>query len=278
MYTSTLLLTLLPLLAHGAPTRHTRRGCEVEHRNSTLKSGHHHHHHLNNSSAVSSSSASSIVSITTTALVSTTTTTTTHSSMTTSSSAEAVIIASSSTPVLAVVSASPSVSATTLVNAEAVVAPAAAPTGSVTSSSSSGNHVGLGLNYDSGTDLNTFTDAPNSKLSWYYTWSLDSNSGADGIEFVPMVWGSSDVNSVASAAESWPSGTQYVLSFNERESNSSPFFSRFPCAWKEGIIADGLIVQPTRVLRPTWMLAQLRTFINNGSKRSVGRTLSVHRP
>jgi hypothetical protein len=46
-------------------------------------------------------------------------------------------------------------------------------------------------------------------LSWWYDWAIQP-SGADvGIEFVPMVWGSSSVGKPT------PAGSKYLLGFNE---------------------------------------------------------------
>ncbi|HVW24599.1 MAG TPA: glycosyl hydrolase [Polyangiaceae bacterium] len=57
-------------------------------------------------------------------------------------------------------------------------------------------------------------------IGWWYDWSMQ-RSGADvGIEFVPMMWGKSDVNTAI------PKGAKYLLTFNEpnfhSQSNLTP--------------------------------------------------------
>jgi hypothetical protein len=46
-------------------------------------------------------------------------------------------------------------------------------------------------------------------VSWWYNWSPSGSGQGAGIEFVPMIWGAADLNS------SLPSGSRYVLGFNE---------------------------------------------------------------
>jgi hypothetical protein len=46
-------------------------------------------------------------------------------------------------------------------------------------------------------------------VSWWYNWSPSATGQGAGIEFVPMMWGTADLNS------SLPSGSKYVLGFNE---------------------------------------------------------------
>jgi hypothetical protein len=57
-------------------------------------------------------------------------------------------------------------------------------------------------------------------VRWWYNWSLSRSGGNTGIEFVPMVWGSSTVNGAI------PSGSKYLLGFNEpnfkAQSNLTP--------------------------------------------------------
>ena len=57
-------------------------------------------------------------------------------------------------------------------------------------------------------------------VRWWYNWSLSRTGGNTGIEFVPMVWGSSTVNNTI------PSGSKYLLGFNEpnfkEQSNLTP--------------------------------------------------------
>lgn len=43
-------------------------------------------------------------------------------------------------------------------------------------------------------------------VAWWYDWSM---KGAGGVEFVPMAWGKTDVNTAV------PAGAKYLLSFNE---------------------------------------------------------------
>jgi hypothetical protein len=57
-------------------------------------------------------------------------------------------------------------------------------------------------------------------VRWWYNWGLSRTGGNTGIEFVPMVWGSSTVNNAI------PSGSKYLLGFNEpnfkAQSNLTP--------------------------------------------------------
>ena len=57
-------------------------------------------------------------------------------------------------------------------------------------------------------------------VRWWYNWGLSRTGGNTGIEFVPMIWGSSTVNSTI------PSGSKYLLGFNEpnfkAQSNLTP--------------------------------------------------------
>ena len=57
-------------------------------------------------------------------------------------------------------------------------------------------------------------------VRWWYNWSLTRSGGDTGIEFVPMVWGSSTVNSTI------PAGSKFLLGFNEpnfhEQSNLTP--------------------------------------------------------
>ena len=46
-------------------------------------------------------------------------------------------------------------------------------------------------------------------VRWWYNWSLEPGGGNTGIEFVPMVWGSSTVSGTI------PAGARYLLGFNE---------------------------------------------------------------
>jgi hypothetical protein len=57
-------------------------------------------------------------------------------------------------------------------------------------------------------------------VRWWYNWSLSKSGGNTGIEFVPMVWGSSTVSGAI------PAGSKYLLGFNEpnfmAQSNLTP--------------------------------------------------------
>ena len=57
-------------------------------------------------------------------------------------------------------------------------------------------------------------------VSWWYNWASSGKGQAAGIEFVPMVWGSSSLN------DTLPKGSRYVLGFNEpnfkSQSNLTP--------------------------------------------------------
>jgi hypothetical protein len=57
-------------------------------------------------------------------------------------------------------------------------------------------------------------------VRWWYNWSLTPGGGNTGIEFVPMIWGSSTVNGTI------PAGARSLLGFNEpnfmSQSNLTP--------------------------------------------------------
>jgi hypothetical protein len=57
-------------------------------------------------------------------------------------------------------------------------------------------------------------------VSWWYDWSTQGSGGASGIAFVPMIWGSADLNGPI------PPASAYVLGFNEpnfkAQSNLTP--------------------------------------------------------
>jgi hypothetical protein len=57
-------------------------------------------------------------------------------------------------------------------------------------------------------------------VRWWYNWSLTPSGGNTGIEFVPMVWGSSTVKGAI------PAGSRFLLGFNEpnfmSQSNLTP--------------------------------------------------------
>lgn len=58
-------------------------------------------------------------------------------------------------------------------------------------------------------------------VSWAYDWSLGSLLGSttglpSGVQYVPQIWGTSDLGSVATAVTTLlDSGSQYILGFNE---------------------------------------------------------------
>ena len=57
-------------------------------------------------------------------------------------------------------------------------------------------------------------------VRWWYNWGLSRSGGNSGIEFVPMIWGSSTVSGAI------PTGSKYLLGFNEpnfkAQSNLTP--------------------------------------------------------
>ena len=57
-------------------------------------------------------------------------------------------------------------------------------------------------------------------VSWWYDWATKGTGGATGVAFVPMIWGSADLNGPI------PAGSSYVLGFNEpnfkAQSNLTP--------------------------------------------------------
>ena len=46
-------------------------------------------------------------------------------------------------------------------------------------------------------------------LGWWYNWAIKASGANVGVEFVPMIWGASTVNSAL------PAGAKYLLTFNE---------------------------------------------------------------
>ncbi len=158
---------------------------------------------------------------TTTTATPTTTVTTTTKPITTSSSSPVVSTTPTTHANTETTAPSPPTTTPTSSTTKSAVSPpaslTAAPTSPAGGGGSAGGPVGLGWNGQSGTKVNTFANAPGSKLSWYYDWALTPTSGVSGLEFVPQVWGSGSVAGVAGAAKSWPAGVDYVLSFNERK-------------------------------------------------------------
>ena len=51
-------------------------------------------------------------------------------------------------------------------------------------------------------------------VRWWYNWASRRSGGNTGIEFVPMVWGSSTVNGTI------PAGSKFLLGFNEPNFNA----------------------------------------------------------
>ncbi len=56
-------------------------------------------------------------------------------------------------------------------------------------------------------------------VSWWYNWALTGSGNDPAIEFVPMVWGSSNANSAL------PAGAHFVLGFNEPNFTSQSHLS-----------------------------------------------------
>ena len=81
-------------------------------------------------------------------------------------------------------------------------------------------------------------------VRWWYNWSLSKSGGNTGIEFVPMIWGSSTVNG------NIPAGSKYLLGFNEpnfkAQSNLTPqaAASAWPALQTNARNAGALIVGP----------------------------------
>ena len=81
-------------------------------------------------------------------------------------------------------------------------------------------------------------------VRWWYNWSLSRSGGSTGIEFVPMVWGSSTVNGTI------PSGSKYLLGFNEpnfkAQSNLTPqaAAAAWPALQANARNAGALVVGP----------------------------------
>ena len=144
--------------------------------------------------------------------------------------------------VLTTSSVSPSTSTATPPTTSSL-APAPTPSTStaVVGGSGGGVHggaVGLGWNDESGTNIESFLSVPGSKLSWYYNWALTPTSSASGLEFIPQVWGSGSIAGLKAAKPSWPAGTEYVMSFNERELptvSSITLCSSFPAPYPHNV-------------------------------------------
>jgi hypothetical protein len=81
-------------------------------------------------------------------------------------------------------------------------------------------------------------------IGWWYDWSMQKSGTDVGIEFVPMMWGKSSVNTAI------PSGSKYLLTFNEpnfhAQSNLTPqqAASYWPTIEKAANAAQVPIVSP----------------------------------
>jgi hypothetical protein len=81
-------------------------------------------------------------------------------------------------------------------------------------------------------------------VRWWYNWGLSKTGGNTGIEFVPMIWGSSTVNGTI------PAGSKYLLGFNEpnfkAQSNLTPqaAATAWPALQANARNAGALIVGP----------------------------------
>ena len=90
----------------------------------------------------------------------------------------------------------------------------ATPTGSSGSGAAGSGPVGIG--WDNAKNPGAISSYVDAGLQWWTNW-LPQADEYPAIEYVPMVWGSGSVPQLKTAMEGWPSGTKYVLSFNERE-------------------------------------------------------------
>jgi hypothetical protein len=81
-------------------------------------------------------------------------------------------------------------------------------------------------------------------ITWWYDWSLTGGGSNTGIEFVPMIWGSSTVNGTI------PAGSKFVLGFNEpnfhTQSNLTPqaAAAAWPALQANARAAGAAIVSP----------------------------------
>jgi Glycosyl hydrolase catalytic core len=81
-------------------------------------------------------------------------------------------------------------------------------------------------------------------ISWWYDWSLTGGGPNTGIEFVPMIWGSSTVSGTI------PAGSKFVLGFNEpnfhAQSNLTPqaAAAAWPALQANARAAGAAIVSP----------------------------------
>jgi hypothetical protein len=81
-------------------------------------------------------------------------------------------------------------------------------------------------------------------ITWWYDWSLIGGGSNTGIQFVPMIWGSSTVNGTI------PAGSKFVLGFNEpnfhTQSNLTPqaAAAAWPALQANARAAGAAIVSP----------------------------------
>ena len=81
-------------------------------------------------------------------------------------------------------------------------------------------------------------------IAWWYDWSLTGGGASTGIEFVPMIWGSSTVDGAI------PAGSKFVLGFNEpnfqAQSNLTPqaAAAAWPALQANARAAGAAIVSP----------------------------------
>ena len=81
-------------------------------------------------------------------------------------------------------------------------------------------------------------------ITWWYDWSLTGGGTNTGIQFVPMIWGSSTVNGTI------PAGSKFVLGFNEpnfhAQSNLTPqaAAAAWPALQANARAAGAAIVSP----------------------------------
>jgi len=107
------------------------------------------------------------------------------------------------------------------VTGAAASSPAAIASASgATSTSSNGSGAAgsgpVGIGWDNAKNPGAISSYVDAGLQWWTNW-LPQADEYPAIEYVPMVWGSGSVPQLKTAMEGWPSGTKYVLSFNERE-------------------------------------------------------------
>lgn len=134
-----------------------------------------------------------------------------------SASKAPVVVSSASKAPVVVPSASSSTSRSTSKAAPAPTfsaAPAPSPSAGA-GNTARFNGAGLAIN---GQSVKSFSGFLKGNLGWYTGWADTPLSGTDGLEWVPQVWGASDVDGIKDAASKWPSSVKSVLSFNERES------------------------------------------------------------